>query len=70
MHALRRALARHALALWFAAIALFGLARFIGRLHRLHTHQPDAVAWLWLAGACIVGGMAIAAFLASRRRRS
>ena len=63
-----RTASRYALSLWFLGIAALGLVQFFGKAHRGgHGFQPDAIAWIWLAGSLLL--MVLAMLLAWRERR-
>lgn len=52
---------RFALPAWLGLIAAFGVLRFAMR------PQADAVAWMWLAGGCLVALGAVAALVQALR---
>src|SRR5690606_41037208 len=51
---LSRPLRRYALGLWFCAIAALGLLQFRMRAFEGRVFDPTAVAWVWLAGSCVL----------------
>ena len=58
---------RFALAAWLAVIALVGGLRFIMKAFDNARFEPDAVAWLWLAGGTLATIGAIGAWRHARR---
>ena len=59
---------RYALSFWFLGIAVLGLVQFFGKAYRGGDgFQPDAFAWIWLAGSLVL--MVVAWLLAWRERR-
>jgi len=62
-------MARHALSLWFLAIAALGVLQFFAKAYRGgQGFRPDAIAWTWLAGALLVAAIAVVFALRERRR--
>ena len=59
---------RHALSLWLAGIAVLALLRFLGKAFQGDGFQPDAIAWIWFAGAATVAVVAVLLALREGRR--
>src|SRR5690606_35751088 len=64
----RPLLRRYALGLWFCAIAALGLLQFRLRALEGDVFDPTPVAWIWLAGSCVLACVGVALIVRARRR--
>ena len=61
-------LRRCALGLWFCSIAALGLLQFHGRAFEDGHFAPTMVAWIWLGGSVVLGGLGLALVVRALRR--
>jgi hypothetical protein len=66
---LRAWFARHALALWFIAIAAIGMMEFHRAAFARGVFAPVLIAWLWLGGSLLLLAIAVAMLLRAHRIR-
>lgn len=61
-------LRRCALGLWFCVIAALGLLQFRGRAFDAGEFAPSPVAWIWLGGSIVLGGLGLVLLIHALRR--
>ena len=61
-------LRRCALGLWFCAIAALGLLQFHGRAFDEGRFDPGTIAWAWLGGSIVLGGLGLVLLVRALRR--
>lgn len=61
---------RCALGLWFCAIAVLGLLQFHARAFDDGRFDPGAIAWMWLGGSIVLGGLGLVLLLRALRTRA